>query len=491
MKTTSLKKNYIYNLLSEIIGLLVPLITTPYVSRVLHEEGIGQYSFAYSIVSYFVLLGVFGFGQYSQRVMAKVRNNNHDCSVAFWELFFAKFFTSLVSVGLFLVLLFSQALSKYNVLLIVCSSLLIDCAFNIVSYYRALEEFKFVSFRNILVKLLGLVLIFVFVKTENDTWIYALCLCGSTLVGNLLLWPSTLKRLDKIKISELNVKQHFLPALLLFLPSIALSVYSSIDKTLIGFLSTDSDYQNGCYEQAYKIITILTTIVTIIGPVMLSRNTHLLSEQNEEEFRANILFSLNYVWVVAVPLIAGTLVLAPNISSWLFGEGYDDVPQIMYFLSPIVLFMGISNAFGIQYLLPKKKDNHYAIAILSGTVLNICLNILFIPRFSATGAAIGTAIAEAFIMIIEACFVFKFHDLKIKDFFIMPIKYLIAGGLMFALMFCLQRFLFNYTILSFFIIGFIGVVLYILLLLLLRDSFLLKGVKYLRLKMTRKKKTDE
>ncbi len=486
-EVNSIKKNYFYNLISEIVLIAVPLITMPYVSRVLHEDGIGKYSFSYSIVYYFFLFSALGYGYYARREIAKARDDNYKCSIVFWEINISRAFTTLISIVSLFIVLLAGAFEEYKLIMIACSVIIVDNMFNLNYFFQGREEFKSLSIKNVLCKLAGMVLIFVFVRNENDVWLYALFLSGSTFIGDFLMWPLAFKKICKVKIREIHFYKHFIPCFKLFLPTIAVALYQVIDKTLIGFLVSGtyeenkiivkdgieivtsevkklSDYENGCYEQAYRAISILVTVVTLLGPILLPKNTNAYSKGNMKLVKDNIYKSIKYVWIIGIILVVSTIGLSKNISTVLFGDGYDKVPLIMMILSGAVIFMGLSNTFGVQYLLATHRDKEYTFCIITGGLFNIILNFIFIPFFGAVGAAVGTLIAEFIILTLEVLLTIRLQEISILESLKYSVKSCIAGIIVLFLLYFLQNEYFGYSITSFIILGTIGVSSYFIIL---------------------------
>ena len=465
------KSNFVYNLISELVTLLVPLVTAPYVSRVLLEDGIGKYSFSNAIVLYFIVIASLGFGSYAQRAIALSNVNNEKQSIVFWEIFVARLLTTLFSVFLLLILCLSGIFNYYTKIIIACSANLISVIFNLNFYFQGIEDFKPLCLRNVFIKIIGMILIFLLVRSSKDVWIYALCLNGPILLGNISTWPLLRKKLIKVDLKKINFKRHFLPSLKLFIPSIAIAIYSAIDKTLIGVLSKNPDYDNGCYEQAYRIIVILLTIVTIIGPIMLPRNSKLVLKNELDGFKKNAAFSINFVLFLACLIIPCTIVLSNNLCSWFYGKGYEDVPKMMKILSFVILFMGLSNVFGVQIFLALRKDLMYTLLVSLNVIINIVVSSILIIFFGGVGAAIGTCVAELILVIIEFFLVIHYKVISIKFFILKSFRYFFVGFFTFVICKTLQT-MFDYSIISFILIGFISACFYIFLNLITRDKFI-------------------
>lgn len=472
-----LRSNFIYNLISQILVLIIPLITAPYLARVFGEEGNGQLSFANSIITYFHLLACLGFNLYGQREISKKRDSKEERSKVFFEIVILKVFFSVFSLLILLSILFTTGFGEnYNSLILILA-IQIPATFLDVSFYlQGIEDFKTIAIRSVLIKIISLICIFVFVKSINDLWIYVLCISLATVFSNITMWPKVIKDIQLVKLRELNIKRNLLPSIFIFLPTLAVTVYSVLDKTMIGLLSPNPDYDNGCYEQAYKINSMALVLITVISPIMIPRNTYDYTHGNMDEFRSHIYFASNYVWMIGLPLIAGFAVLSSNLSSWFLGEGYAEVPLMMIIMSVRFIASGFGVIFGDQLLIAIGKEKYAVIATASAALVNFGLNFWLIPYYGAIGASITTAISELLVALILGMVVWKFKFISIKHIFALSWKYIIAAGVMFAGIYFIQLKL-TYAIWTFIVITIIGAIIYALMLLLLRDSFFIRIIK--------------
>ena len=286
------------------------------------------------------------------------------------------------------------------------------------------------------------------------------------------MWPPLIKDLVPVSLKELNVWKHFKPVVFIFFPALAVTVYSVLDKTMIGFLAKNPDYANGCYEQAYKINSIALLIVTIISPIYASRNSFEFAENHIKELERNIYSACNYVWAIAVPLMVGFWSLSGNLSFWFLGEGYIEVPLLLIIMSIRFLLSGFSEIFGNQLFVPIGKEKYPTIATLCAAVINFILNIFLIPLWGATGAAITTALAELTVVVVLIVYLKKEKFLDLKKIVNMSKKYILAAVIMFVCLEVLKR-KFNYTIWSFMLLVFSGVVIYASVLIIVKEQFLL------------------
>lgn len=483
MDTTSKKnlgKNFFFNFASQILTLIIPLITSPYLARVLHETGNGQYSYAISIITYFTLFANLGFDVYGQRQIALKFGDKEEQSKTFFEIFILKIVFTFISLIVLYAIGFSVGYGEnYTKLILILSINVISVPFDIQFLFRGLEKFKLIAIRTIIIKIINLVCIFLFVKTENDLWVYALITACSTLLSNLVMWTSIRKDIKFVKFYELKFKRHIGPAVMIFLPTLTTTVYSVFDKTMIGLLSQNPDYDNGCYEKAYSLNSIMLLCITFISQVMASRNAQEYGKDNYDNFKTNLYFSINYIWLISLPLIIGNYVLADNLSSWFLGDGYIEVPDLLRIMSVRFIVSGLGNMLGSEYFVIIGKERYCFWATLAAAILNVGMNALLIPQIGALGAAFATAACEVITFLILCIFVFKENFISLKIILFLSWKYVVSAVIMFIPIYFLNK-CFSYSILSFLLCTLVGVVTYFIALLILKDKFVLNGLNIIK-----------
>ncbi len=391
-KPKSLTKNFIYNLLYQILILIIPLVSTPYISRVLGAESIGIYSFTLSIATYFVLFGTLGTSTYGQREIAYVAHEKEKYSKTFWEIFLLKLGTMTFSLFTFF-LFFILGNNEYNIYYSILTIEVVGNLLDISWFFQGLEEFKKTVLRNAIIRLIAFGLLFVLVKTPDDLPLYFAIHVAATFFGNLSLWFYLPKFLSKVKLSALNPLKHLKNTIILFIPQVAIQVYTVLDKTMIGAIITDKS-EVGYYEQSQKLVKVLLAVVTSLGIVMASRIAKYYAAGKKRETEKAMYKSFRVVFLMGMPIMAGLMVTAPTFAPLFYGEGYDAIPLLLRIISPILIFIGMSNVIGIQYLLPTKKQTEYTASVISGAVINFVANLILIPKLGAVGASIGTIIAE-------------------------------------------------------------------------------------------------
>lgn len=462
----SVIKNYVYNLTYQILVLILPLITTPYISRVLGAENIGIYSYTISIATYFILFGSLGIALYGQREIAYNQNNKTKYSEIFWEIVILKTLTTAISMIIFYLTFAKEG--QYNVYYRILLLEIIGNCIDISWFFQGLEEFKKTVTRNMIIKIISVICIFMFVKNVNDLYIYFYIYVLSTFVGNGLLWFYLPKFLTKVSFKNLKIFRHLKPTLVLFVPQIAIQVYTLLDRTMVGTIISDKS-EVGYYDQAQKIVKILLTVITSMGTVMLPRIANTFATGNEEKVKKYMYKSFNLVYVLAFPIILGIISVSRTFVPAFFGTGYDKVSMLINVISPIILLIGLSNVTGIQYLLPTKRQKEYNISVVCGAVVNFIMNSIFIYKLGALGASIGTVIAEFTVTTIQIMYVRK--DFNLLKIFKLSRNYLFSAIIMFVCCY-LMNFMKLPNILDVVVKVVIGGVVYVVVLLIMKDEFL-------------------
>lgn len=477
MASKSLAKNYVYDLLYRVIYIVSPLVTAPYISRVIGAGGIGDYSYTQSVCSYFALAAILGTNVYGQREIAFCCEDKEKRSQVFWEIFFIRMAGILISTGLYLVICL-QASETLIVLFFIQAVDILGLVFDITWLLQGVEEFGVLLCRNIIIKVLSIFSIFLFVKTSQDLYTYVLLTSIAVILGNSSLWPQLRRYVCFVPFRRLKLKRHLMPALSLFLPTIALRLYDAFDKTMLGVLA-GSSCENGFYEQALKIITIAITVVTSLGNVMSPRMAALYSQKDREKLLSYVYGSFEVVWILALPVSAGIAAISGNLVPWFLGEGYDQVIILLKCFSLICVAMGMKNVLGLQYLVATQRQNEYTKSILAGLAVNIFLNAILIPLSHALGAVIASVVSEYLIVLIQLYLVRR--EVKIKKI-LKLIQWklaaaLVMGGTVYVLAMQLAP-----TILHTVILIITGGLIYFSLLYLLRDASLAKLKELMRLK---------
>ena len=312
----------------------------------------------------------------------------------------------------------------------------LSCAFDINWFFFGIEKFKITVTRNTIIKILSLVLVFIFVKEQDDVWIYTLILAGTTLLSQIIIWPFLKKYINlKIKVRFKDIKKHFKNNLKMFLPVIAVAIYTMMDKTMLGIFSGVDEV--GIYENAYKIYSVPISIITALGTVMLPKSSNLIANSKNEELKKYIYKSIEFVMFLSIPMALGLMIVAKDFSILFFGKQFAKSGVVLMLLSILIPVFSWGDVIRNQYLIPKEMDNKYIISAYLGAFVNLIMNLIFIPLYGSLGACYGTLVAEVVVAIYQTISVKKELPLKkyiklgipflLKTLFMSIIIYLIGG----------------------------------------------------------------
>lgn len=454
-------KNYLYNASYQVFILIIPLITTPYLSRILGPTGVGINSYTNSIIQYFILFGSIGVSLYGNRQVAFVRNDRQKLTNTFYEIFLMRSVTIVISYVFFIIFLIIA--KQYRIYYLAQSISIIAAAFDISWFFMGLENFSVTVLRNFIVKVITLICIFTFVKSEGDLTNYILILSLSLLIGNVTLFPNLQRYISRPIIKELRVWQHFRPALLLFIPQVATQIYLVVNKTMLG--SMTSVQSAGYFDQSDKMIKMVLAIVTATGTVMLP---HVASAFANKEYRKILRYlykSFDFVTVVSVPMAFGLAAISPKFVPLFFSSKFIEIIPLMMIESIVILLIAWSNVIGTQYLLPTKQVRLYTNSVVWGAVVNIIANIPLIIWWGAMGTAFATVLSE---LIVTGYQVLAIREqVNYKQLFLETPKYLAGGLLMFISILGLNKFL-SVSWFSISIEVFVGILVYCVLLIVFR-----------------------
>lgn len=468
-----IKKNYIYNLAYQAILLVTPLLTAPYLSRVLGPDGIGSVSFAESIVSYFVLFATLGITTYGQREISYLQDSRSGRTQVFWEAKALGMITGLIALTFYIPFsLMQENSTMYFVLAFRLAAVMAD----VVWLFQGMEEFGRIVFRNIFLRIISIAYIFIAVKTENHLNRYVFGVAFFAFLGNASLWFCIPKYVGLPSWGDVRPMRNLRVVVSLFIPTVAIQIYTVLDKTMIGIM-TRSALENGYYEQAIQISKMLLVVVTSLGTVMIPRIGYHYSRGETEVVNAFLYRGYRFVWFLGLPLCLGIMGVAPNFIPWFFGDGYEKVVPLLGILSLLILAIGINNVTGSQYLIPTGRQHLFTMSAMIGAGVNFTLNLFLIRFFQSIGAAIASVTAETVIALVELYLVRG--ELSVREIFASCLNYLLAGGIMLALLKmlgCVVSPSIFYTA----IMVACGGVVYLLALLLMKDEFLIENLKNLK-----------
>lgn len=392
-----IKINYLYSISYQLLTLVTPLITIPYVSRVFGAEYLGIYSYTNTIAQYFVLFAMLGLSNYGNRAIAIARENKEVLSQTFCDIYTMQIATGVCSLVIYIVyaIFFSKEFRIYSCIL---SLYVLSSVFDISWLFFGLEKFKLTVTRNFFIKIVSVVCILLLVKSKDDLWLYTLIFALSSLLSVIVLWPYAKNEVKFIKPSYQRIKAHIRPNLVMFIPVIAISIYKYMDKLMLG---NASKIEVGYYDNVEKIYTIVMGFITSFGSVMLPRMSNMAGKASDKNIKDTIAISMRFVIGLSTALAFGIVAVAEVFVGVYYGPGFEACKNIMVFMAPTVLFQAWANVVRTQYLIPFKKDFVYVVSVISGAIVNFAINWLLIPKLGAIGAVIGTVASEVIVAIFQ------------------------------------------------------------------------------------------
>lgn len=457
MRDNSFKKNIVANAFQQIITYILPFVTVPYLTRVIGAEGIGIYSYTNSIIQYFILFGTIGLSLYGTRQIAYVRDNHEKLEETFWEIFSLRIIFSSLSLATYTIFILITD-SQYKLYMAIQSLALIGNAIDISWYYQGIEEFTKLVRRTIVFKLLGTACIFLFVNCKSDVWIYVAIQTGTIFIGNLILWLNIRITNNLNKVSFSQIISHFKPALLLFIPQVAIEIYAVFDKTMLGVLANVT--QVGLYTKAEEFAKVPLMIISVLSTVLFPKLSNQFKKNGISILNESLNQNLQIVGFIGIGASFGIAGIANEFVKWMMGEEFLGAIPLLYILSPLTFFIGTSNMIGRQYLLPANKNKTFTITVISGAIINFVLNLVFIPKYGGVGACIATVLAEGSVAYLQYLFVRIVVNKRV--YYTELLKCFVSGTIMFFIIRLLGRMI-TINILNTFIQIGIGSVVYIVL----------------------------
>ena len=398
MRQKSLKLNFIMNAILTMSQFIFPLITFPYVSRILLPEGTGKVSFATSVISYFAMFAQLGIPTYGIRACAQVRDDQEKLTRTTQEIFIINFVMTILAYIVFFGGLFTvPRLRQDKMLFLIVSTTLLFNAIGMEWLYKALEQYTYITVRSVIFKFIALIAMFVLIHEKKDYVIYGGISIFAASASNVFNFVYAHKYVGMKPIGEYNFKRHLKPVAVFFAMSCATTVYTNLDTVMLGFMKTDTDV--GYYNAAVKIKGILVGVVTSLGTVLLPRASYYVEHGMKEAFLRITNKSITFVFLIATPLMVYFMLFAKEGIFFLSGEAYEGSVLPMQIIMPTLLFIGLSNIMGIQILVPLEKEKVVLYSEIAGAVVDLIINWILIPSMASAGAAIGTLVAEAVVTI--------------------------------------------------------------------------------------------
>ncbi|WP_428909674.1 oligosaccharide flippase family protein [Niallia sp. Krafla_26] len=471
-----LATNYIFTVLYQLLLMLTPFITTPYVSRILKAEGIGIDAYVLSIVQLFVVFIVLSLPMYGSRQIA-VQKDRHDTSKEFWSIFIFQIINSLLT--LFVFLIFISFIHEHKLLYYIHLTTLFAYCIDISWYFVGKEEMKKIAIRNMIVKVSGIILIFTLIKDYNDLPLYVAINGGTLLIGQLIMWVPLFKEIIFIKVGFKDIVHHIKPLILLFIPQLMIQVYVLVNRIVLGNVS--GEIEVGFYNQANKVVKIAIGLVASLGTVLLPRMASEFSKGNYGELKRYTQITLQFVLMITLPMTLGMMAIAPNFVVWFLGEGFSKVSIILIMMSPVIFFVGLANVFGVQLLVATNQQKKYSISIIVGAVLSLIINIGLVSTLGSLATTIALLVAEGVGALIQMYYARKYFELNtFARFFV---KYLLLSILVFISVILVGHYIHIAPVLLTLLQVMVGTTIYFSGLILVRDSFVMKVYNKIRGRM--------
>ena len=421
-----LKKNIVYQIVYQILLIILPLITTPYVSRVIGVEGLGIYSYSLSVVNYFILFSMLGLNNYGSRTIAQVRNDKKKLNKTFWEIYLMQCITTLIIIVFYIIfIIYSNSLNKYIFLIQGLS--VVATLLDINWFFFGLEKFKLTVLRNTFIKFSSLILILLLVKKEEDLWKYTLIISGGTFLTQSILWLYLPKYIHWEKINLKDVRKHLKANIVLFIPLLGISIFNGMDKIMLGNMTSLSEV--GLYENSERITQVAKNIISGLGVVMLPTMSNLVAQGKKEDIEGYIQKSMTGVLFFSIAIMFGLVGIVSEFVPIFFGEKFLKCEIIITILAPTIVIISWANVIRTQYLIPNSCDKEYIIAIFVGALINLIVNLFLIKPLGAVGASIGTVMAEIGVATTQAILVR--NKLQVLNYLKSGIYFIFSGFIMY------------------------------------------------------------
>lgn len=407
MEKKSFKKNILYNSIYRCVVIITPLITSPYLARVLGAEKLGVYATANAFATYFVLIALLGVNDYGNRTVAQVREDREQLSDCFWQIYYLQFFLTIILTGVYL---FSIRLfPKYYQIQLILGIYVVSSLFEINWFAYGMEQFKLTSIRSVVIRLLMVACIFLFVKGENDLWKYTLIIAGGNIISLLVIVPLVFRYTDFRKPDISEMIRHLKPNILLFLPIVATSVYQYLNKLMLSNWAVSAEV--GFYQNAENIITLPSFLTTAIVTVMLPYSSNLVAKGDNDGNEQLLHASVKYTSVLNLAMAFGVFSIAGDFIPWYLGRGFERSAMLIKLMAPVIFLNGLSSVLRYQYIIPHELDKANLVSMFSGAAADILFNLLLIPKYGAVGAAIATVLAYLVILLVQLFYVRKDLDI--------------------------------------------------------------------------------
>lgn len=423
---SSIKRNLLYQSFYEIVIIILPLLTSPYISRVLGAENLGIFSYTYSIAYYFQLLGMLGIKFYGNRKIAQVRDDQKKLDSTYSELLTIHIIMGMIACAVYIIYIIFIA-GKYKTFSIIQGLMVIATLFDVSWFFFGIENFKLNVIRNAIIKIVSVVCIFLFVQKKDDLWEYVMIMATSQATGECIMFFSVSKY-AKFRFPAWNqLGQHIKPLLVLFIPVISTSLFKYMDKIMLGSIGTKTEL--GLYDNAEKILNIPLSIILAFGSVMMPRMSNLIAKDDIKTCNSYMQLSIKYMLCIAIAMSAGMAGIASTFAPIFWGKEFERSAQLIKLLALTLPFSTVANIIRNQDLIPNNKDQQYTYSIIIGASANLLTNWILIPGLQAYGVCVGTVVAEIIVCLVQ--FKFANQEVGYKKYIIDSIWFIIPGILMY------------------------------------------------------------
>ncbi|MBC2673918.1 flippase [Listeria booriae] len=475
--------NYIFVLLYQLLIIITPIFTMPYVIRVLMPENVGVEAYVSSIVQIFTAFAALGMGDYGRKVIASVKREQ-DLKVEFYSLYVVQSFFSVIVLLIYLIFTFHT--KQYQMLFLINILTILSYVFDITWFYTGQENMKNIMIRNMVVRLGSMIGIFSFVKGPDDLAIYVWINAATLLLGQLVTWLPLLRKWKGFKIRWEKAKRHMIPVMTVAIVPIITLIPLALNKVILGNMTTAMDV--GFYNQAFKLMTLFVVFVTALSTVMSPRMVKQYNGAKKEDFERSMYFSFRYVALSTLPLVTGLIAIAPLFIPMFLGSAFQSSVLNLQILAPSLFFSGLAGIFGLQILVTTGKNKSYAFSVLIAAVISLGTNIVFIRLWGSYGTAVSYTIFMTMTCLLQAYFARKYFSIKKMIQQIAP--YVAASLIAFTAEIGIAYVLNGHAVTVIATQVFVGGIVYFGILLLFRDPLLLKVGRIIQSKIVRKKQAE-
>ena len=467
MAKKSIVKNYIYNIIYNLLNILFPIITLSYVSKILFADGVGKVAFAANIVSYFLVISQLGIPRYGPREIATQRDDREKVSKAFWEIFITNFISTTIMIILYYSVINNKMIPFQEIALMnIFGLMLFFNLFNVDWFYTGIEEYKYITIRSIISKIISIIALFIFVKEKEDYIWYGLIQCCGTGINYFFNIINLRKFILRPKLKELCLKKHLKSIILLFSMTLAVELYSQLDTTMLGIMCGNKEV--GYYTNSIKMTKMIVIVITSLSTVLLPRLSWYYENKENKKINEIVDFALKFVVFLAFPACCGIIVVSKPIILTMYGIDFSESILTFKLLATLIPIMSIGNLFGTQILVVFRKEKELLFSVIIGAVINMILNTILISLFRHNGAVIATIIAEFCVMIAQYIFARKYIVLNFK---LKELVQILIGSITIFIVSILKYFISNLVLLM--IVQILcGILLYILIEVLFKNKIL-------------------